>query len=97
MWRVLTLAVVVVAGASCAAAVRWEKAGAGDAERQRDETECTARASRESTVPSAQTIGTTPGTPNESQRTRVAPYDPAVFEDCMTTRGYQRAPARPPS
>jgi hypothetical protein len=97
MKRVMLCAFVVIASASCSSAIRWEKPGVGESERQRDETDCTARASRESNVPSAQNIGTTPGIPNDPTRTRVQPYDPSVFEECMTTRGYKRAPAGPPA
>lgn len=97
MRRVMALALVVMAGTSCSTAIRWEKSGAGDAERQRDETECTARASRESTVSTAQRTGTTTGTPYDPQRTRIQPYDATVFEECMRTRGYERVPARPPA
>ena len=61
MKRVVLFAFVVVVSASCSSAIRWEKPGVGESERQRDETDCTARASREGSVPSAQTIGTTPG------------------------------------
>jgi len=97
MRRVMALALVVIAGASCSTAIRWEKSGAGDAERQRDETECTARASRESTVSTAQSVGTTYGSPLDSQRTRIQPYDADLFDECMRTRGYERVPARPPA
>lgn len=94
MRRILVLTLAVTWTLGCAAAVRWEKSGASDAERQRDETECVARASRETTVPAAQTVGSTTTDP---QRTRVQAYDPTVFDECMKTRGYQRvSPARPP-
>jgi hypothetical protein len=92
---VLVAAVVWTLG--CAAAVRWEKAGASDAERRRDEAECVSRASREETVSSAQTAAASTGTPLDPQRTRMQSYDTAVVDQCMTSRGYQRvAPGRPP-
>jgi hypothetical protein len=97
MRRLVTLALVVMAGVSCAAAIRWEKPGVSEGERQRDETDCTARASRESSVPTASTVGTTPGTPYDPQRARVEAYDAGVFDECMRTRGYERVPARPPA
>ena len=93
----MVLALVAIAGASCSAAIRWEKSGVGEAERQRDETDCTARASRESTVPSAQGVGTTPGTPYGSETTQIRPYDAGLFDECMRSRGYERVPARPPA
>jgi hypothetical protein len=97
MLRVMVLALVAVAGVSCSTAIRWEKSGAGDAERRRDETECTARASLEGDVPATQSVGTTPGTPYDPQRTRIRSYDATLFEECMRTRGYERVPARPPA
>jgi hypothetical protein len=96
MRRIIVLVAAVTWIVGCAAAIRWEKSGASEAERQRDETECVARASREGTVPTAQTVGTSPGTPGDSQRTRIQQYDPAVFDECMTARGYVRVPPRPP-
>jgi hypothetical protein len=97
MRRRLTLVLVVMASLSCSAAIHWNKPGVSEGERQRDETECTARASRESSVPTASTVGTTPGTPYDPQRSRVEAYDPGVFDECMRTRGYERVPARPPA
>ena len=97
MRRVTVLAFVVIASAACSSAIRWEKPGVGAGEQQRDETECTSRASRESSVPTAQSVGTTSGTPVDPQRTRIQPYDAGLFEECMRTRGYERVPARPPA
>jgi hypothetical protein len=94
---------MVVVGAAvvwtlgCSAAVRWEKAGGSDAERRRDEAECVSLASREGTVPAAQTASASTSTPLDSQRTQLRSYDIALMEQCMTGRGYQMvAPARPP-
>jgi hypothetical protein len=97
MWRVVALALAVVAGASCSAAIRWEKPGVGDVDRRRDESECAARASREGEVPTAQSAGGTTGIPYDPQRARVQPYDATLFEDCMRARGYEQVPARPPA
>jgi hypothetical protein len=96
MRRVVVLAFVVIASASCSAAIRWEKPGVGAGERQRDETECTSLASRASTVPT-QSVGSTSGTVVSPQDARIQPYDADRFEDCMRTRGYERVPARPPA
>ena len=93
----MVLAFLVIASAACSTAIRWEKPGVGAGEQQRDETECTSLATRESTVPTAQSGGTTYGTPVSSQETRIQPYDAGRFEDCMRTRGYERVPARPPA
>ena len=87
---------VAMASAACSAAVKWEKAGGSAAEQQRDETDCTSRASLESSVPSAQRVSTTGSTPMDPQATRVQPYDAGAFEECMRARGYERvAPATP--
>jgi hypothetical protein len=97
MKRLVALALVALASASCSAVIRWEKSGVGAAEQQRDETECTARASRETSVPTAVTSGTTPSPVTlDPQRTRIQSYDADVFESCMRDRGYQRVPGRPP-
>jgi hypothetical protein len=91
------LVVVALVGVSCSTAVRWQKAGVGAAEQQRDETACTGLANRESTVPTASGYGTgtTTSTPLDPQRNRIQPYDAGVFEECMRTRGYERVPATP--
>ena len=98
MRRLVALALVALAGVSCSAAVRWQKAGVAAAEQQRDETDCTARANRETTVSTASTRADSPGaggTPLDYQRNRIEPYDPGVFEECMRTRGYERVPPGP--
>ena len=97
MRRALVVAFVVIASVSCSTVIRWEKSGVGAGERQRDETECTSLATRDSTVPTAQSVGATSGTPVSPQDTRIQPYDASRFEDCMRTRGYERVPARPPA
>jgi len=88
---------VALLGMSCSAAVRWQKTGVAAADQQRDETECTSLANRETTIPSASTVGSSPttSTPYDPQRNRIQAYDVAAFEECMRTRGYERAPARP--
>jgi hypothetical protein len=98
MRRVVVLVLVVLGSAACAAGVRWEKAGASEAERQRDETECAARANRDRSVP-AQRITTRSGTrASESiELVTVRDFDSGVFDECMQTRGYQRVTPRPPS
>lgn len=97
MRRLTVLGLLVVAGFGCTAVVRWEKAGGSEADRQRDETDCTGLASRETAVPTAQSAGTGYGTPTQSQRTRIRTYDAGAFEECMKGRGYQRIAPRPPA
>ena len=94
--RMVVLTLVVMGIAGCAGAVRWEKSGGTEADRQRDEADCMARASRESTLPSAPTAATSLGTPVDPQRSRIQSYDAAVLDECMTARGYARVPPRKP-
>jgi hypothetical protein len=89
------LGLVVIGTASCATVsrVRWEKAGVSPAELQRDETDCTSRATLDTGATTTQRMSTTTSTPVDPQR-RVSPVDSMVYEDCMRTRGYERiAPA----
>jgi hypothetical protein len=96
MRRTIVVGAAVVLTLGCTAAVRWEKTGASDAERRRDEAECVSLASREGTVPAAQTASASTATPLDSQRMRIQSYDTALVDQCMTGRGYQVvAPARP--
>ncbi len=95
----VVVALVVIGIAGCATAVRWEKSGASEGERQRDETECMARASREGAVPSGQSVGTgtSPSLPVDPQRARTQGFDAATLDECMAGRGYTRASPRPSS
>ena len=96
MRQALALVLVALASAACSSTVKWEKTGVSAGEQQRDETDCTARASRESSVPSAQRVSTTTSTPVDPQATQVRPFDSGVFEQCMRDRGYERvAPPAP--
>ena len=97
MRRIVVLSMAAMWILGCSAAVRWEKSGVSDAQRQRDEAECVSLASREGTIPSAQTSASSPGTPIDPTRTRMQTYDVAKFDECMKTRGYQQVtPARQP-
>jgi hypothetical protein len=97
MRRLGALVLVALVGVSCSSAVRWQKAGVAAADQRRDETVCTSLANRETTVPSASTVGTstTTGTPYDPQQNRIQTYDVAAFEECMRTRGYERVPPGP--
>jgi hypothetical protein len=97
MRRLVALALTVLVGSGCSTVVRWEKPGGSEADRQRDETDCTGLASRETTVPTAQSAGTGYGTPTDSQRSRIRTYDASAFEECMKGRGYQRIAPLPPA
>jgi hypothetical protein len=95
--RAVVLALVISSSVACGAVgARWEKSGASEAERRRDEAECASRASRETTVPTAERAGSRAGTPYESQQVRIRDYDSGVFDECMRTRGYERVPGRAP-
>jgi hypothetical protein len=95
MRRTLALTLVALACVACSSTVKWQKAGVSPGEQQRDETDCTSRASLESSVPSAQRVSTTGSTPIDPTTTRVAPLDAGVFEECMKTRGYERVAPTP--
>jgi hypothetical protein len=97
MRRLAVFVLIALGSVACGAAIRWEKAGASEAERQKDETECTSLASREGTAPTARDAAASATTPVGYQRTRVEPYNPTVFDECMGTRGYQRVSPRPPA
>jgi hypothetical protein len=91
--RVVVLGLVVLGVAACAGVSRWEKPGVSETERQRDETECAARASRETTE-TAERIARGPGSvpPTESRVSAVRDYDTALADECMQARGYKRTP-----
>ena len=49
-------------------------------------------------IPAMRRLGAlvlTASTPYDPQRNGIQTYDAAGFEECMRTRGYERAPARP--
>jgi len=97
MRRILILALVVIAGVSCSQAVRWQKSGISAAEQQRDEADCTARASREASVPTAARVGSGTNPPYDPQQAQVQAYDVNVFAECMRSRGYEQVtPAAKP-
>jgi hypothetical protein len=89
--RVLLLLVLGVGSAGCVSVVRWERPGATDAERGRDEAECWARADVERAVP-ARRILTRSGTDVQERIELVTrrEVDWAVYEACMRSRGYRK-------
>ena len=98
MWRVFALTFLALGSVACATGARWERPGATEAERRRDETECAAQANRDRSVP-AQRIVTRPGgrTTEGMELVTVRDFDSGVFDECMRARGYARVPARPPA
>ena len=98
MWRVPFLILVAPGSAACATGARWERPGATEVERRRDETECAAQANRDRSVP-GQRITSRPGggVTESTELVTVRDFDSGVFDECMRTRGYERVPARPPA
>jgi hypothetical protein len=98
MWRVLAPTLLALCSVACATGARWERPGATDAERRRDETECAAQANRDRSVPAQRSV-TRPGgrTTEGMELVTVRDFDSGVFDECMRTRGYERVPGRPPA
>ena len=98
MWRVFALTFLALGSVACATGARWERPGATEADRRRDETECAAQASRDRSVPAQRTITRSGGRTTEGMElVTVRDFDSGVFDECMRTRGYARVPARPPA
>jgi hypothetical protein len=85
--RDLVLAVVLagLGTAACGAGTRWERPGATDAERRRDEAECAGLANRDHAVPVQRTRQGQDGL----ELTTVRDFDTRAFGECMRSRGYQ--------
>ena len=98
MARAVTLALAILVGAACGAGVRWERPGATEAERQRDETDCVGLANRDRSVPvqGGTRSSTTRRGMDSIELATVRDYDSGVFHECMKARGYQQVPSRPP-
>jgi hypothetical protein len=97
MRRALALIVALLGSGACAAGVRWEKAGGNEGDQRRDETECTARANRDRSVPAQRVISrSSVGTVESIELVTVRDFDWGAFEECMRARGYDRVPPRPP-
>jgi hypothetical protein len=96
MRRVAVLLLVALGIAACATGARWERPGASEAERRRDEAECAAQANRDRSVPAQRIVTRSGGRTTEGVGlVTVRDLDPGVFDECMRTRGYDRVPARP--
>jgi hypothetical protein len=94
--RTLITLLLLLVGAGCATS-RWERPGANDAERARDETECQARADRERAVVGRRIVSSSRGQVNESiELVPRREFDFALFDACMRSRGYRRVPAASP-
>jgi hypothetical protein len=95
---IVPLALAGLVLAACGAGARWERAGATDAERRRDEAECAGLANRDRSVPvSRSSAGTaTRRSPDGLELATVRDFDTGVFDQCMNSRGYQQVPGRPP-
>ena len=98
MWRPLVLAFLALGSAACATGARWERPGATEADRRREEAECAAQANRDRSVP-AQRITSRPGgrTTENIELVTVRDFDTGAFDECMRTRGYRKVPATAPA
>jgi hypothetical protein len=92
MRRAILLIFLTLGVAACATGARWQRHGATEGERRRDETECAARASRDRSVP----VTPSGRPPDGVDVGTVRDFESGVFAECMRTRGYERVPARPP-
>jgi hypothetical protein len=98
MWRGIVLTLLALGGAACATGTRWERSGATEDDRKRDETDCAARANRDRSVPAQRIIARSSGRTTEGMElVTVREFDSGVFDECMRVRGYQRVPVTPPS
>jgi hypothetical protein len=94
---VVALGLAGLSLAACGAGARWERAGATDAERRRDEAECAGLANRDRSVPvSRSTTGSaTRRNMDGLEMATVRDFDTGVFDECMKSRGYQQVSGRP--
>ena len=98
MWRAIVLTLLALGGAACATGARWERSGATEDDRRRDETECAAQANRDYSVPAQRIIARSGGRTTEGMGlVTVRDFDSGVFDECMGVRGYRRVPVTPPS
>ncbi len=98
MGRVLALVLLALWSAGCTAGSRWERPGATEADRRRDEAVCAAQANRDRSVPAQRVIARAGGRITEGMElVTVRDFDSDTFDECMRTRGYERVPARPPA
>jgi hypothetical protein len=98
MRRGLALTLLALGTVACATGARWERPGATDAERRRDEAECVSQANRDHSVLGQRTT-TRPGggTVETPELVTVRDFDTGAYDECMRARGYERVPGRPPS
>jgi hypothetical protein len=93
----LVLTLVAMGGAACATGARWERAGATEADRRRDEAECAGQANRDRSVPvSRGAAGTSTRRGMDGiELATIRDFDTGAFDQCMAGRGYQLVPGRP--
>jgi hypothetical protein len=94
--RLIALTLVILGGAGCVTAGRWERAGASLAELRRDETECAAQADRTRAVIGRRIVSSSRGDVNETlELVPEREFDTAAYDACMESRGYRRVEVRP--
>ena len=93
---VVILLLTAAGSAACGAGVRWERPGGSEAERQRDETECAARANRDRSIPTQRSMtgASTRRGQDGIELTTIRDFDTGVFDQCMKERGYLQVPGR---
>ena len=90
----LVLLLAVLGSVACGAGTRWERPGASDADRRRDEAECAALANRDRSVPVQRGLSGSPSRRGQDglELVTVRDFDTGVFGVCMRDRGYQEVP-----
>jgi hypothetical protein len=92
--RMLRIVLLALGTGACGAGTHWQRPGASEADRRRDEAECAALANRDRAVPAQR------GATGSSSRrgadgielVTVRDFDTGVFGECMRSRGYQEVP-----
>ena len=98
MWRAIFLTLLALGGAACATGARWERSGATEDDRRRDEAECAAQANRDYSVPAQRIIARSGGRTTEGMGlVTVRDFDSGVFESHASRRRRPSAPALPPA
>jgi hypothetical protein len=87
----LVLMVAVLGTAACGAGSHWQRPGATEADRRRDEAECAGLANRDRSVPVQRGLSGSPARRGQDglELVTVRDFDTGVFGQCMRSRGYQ--------
>lgn len=90
----LVLMLLVLGTAACGAGTHWQRPGATEADRRRDEAGCAAQANRDRSVPARRGLTGSPTRRGQDgiELVTVRDFDTGVFGECMRGRGYQEVP-----